>query len=131
MSRDSTREFTPHRDDASGHDPQYRPPVQLQEGSRHPAGSAGPRGWCSLRLPATGPAGSCKGKLIEGRIDYGRYSEKALTPQEREHGHALFLPGEALSDVVIEAREVRKAGDIQVRKLPARVHKLSAPRTTP
>jgi CDP-4-dehydro-6-deoxyglucose reductase len=26
--------------------------------------------------------------------------------------------------VVIEAREVRKAGDIQVRKLPARVHKL-------
>src|SRR6185369_7535710 len=28
------------------------------------------------------------------------------------------------TDVVIEAREVRKAGDIQIRKLPARVHKV-------
>jgi CDP-4-dehydro-6-deoxyglucose reductase, E3 len=71
-----------------------------------------------------GACGSCKGKLIEGRIDYGRYSEKALTPEERERGHALFCQAKPLSDVVIEAREVRKAGDIQVRKLPARVHKL-------
>jgi CDP-4-dehydro-6-deoxyglucose reductase, E3 len=71
-----------------------------------------------------GACGSCKGKLIEGRVDYGRYSEKALTPEERGRGHALFCQTKPLSDVVIEAREVRKAGDIQVRKLPARVHKL-------
>jgi CDP-4-dehydro-6-deoxyglucose reductase len=71
-----------------------------------------------------GACGSCKGKLIEGRIHYGRYSEKALTPLEREQGYALFCQAKPLSDVVIEAREVRKAGDIQVRKLPARVHKL-------
>ncbi len=71
-----------------------------------------------------GACGSCKGKLIEGRIDYGRYSEKALSPAEREGGFALFCQAKPLSDVVIEAREVRKAGDIQVRKLPARVHKL-------
>jgi CDP-4-dehydro-6-deoxyglucose reductase len=71
-----------------------------------------------------GACGSCKGKLIEGRIDYGRYSEKALTPEERERGHALFCQAKPLSDVVIEAREVRKAGDIQVRKLPARVQRL-------
>ncbi len=71
-----------------------------------------------------GACGSCKGKLIEGRIDYGRYSEKALGPAEREGGFALFCQAKPLSDVVIEAREVRKAGDIQVRKLPARVQKL-------
>ena len=71
-----------------------------------------------------GACGSCKGKLIEGRIDYGNYSEKALPPAEREKGYALFCQAKPLSDVVIEAREVRKAGDIQVRKLPARVHKL-------
>ena len=29
-----------------------------------------------------------------------------------------------MTDVVIEAREVRKAGDIQVKKLPARLQKL-------
>jgi len=71
-----------------------------------------------------GACGSCKGKLIEGRIDYGHHSEKALTPVEREQGFALFCQAKPLSDLVIEAREVRKAGDIQVRKLPARVHKL-------
>jgi CDP-4-dehydro-6-deoxyglucose reductase len=71
-----------------------------------------------------GACGSCKGKLVEGRIDFGRYSEKALSAAEREQGYALFCQAKPLSDVVIEAREVRKAGDIQVRKLPARVHKL-------
>jgi CDP-4-dehydro-6-deoxyglucose reductase len=71
-----------------------------------------------------GACGSCKGKLIEGRIDYGHYSEKALPGTEREQGYALFCQAKPLSDVVIEAREVRKAGDIQVRKLPARVQKL-------
>ena len=71
-----------------------------------------------------GACGSCKGKLIEGTIDYGRYSEKALTAQDRELGLALFCQAKPLSDVVIEAREVRKAGDIRVRKLPARVHRL-------
>ncbi len=71
-----------------------------------------------------GACGSCKGKLIEGRIDYGHYSEKALPGAEREQGFALFCQAKPLTDVVIEAREVRKAGDIQVRKLPARVQKL-------
>jgi len=71
-----------------------------------------------------GACGSCKGRLIEGQIDYGHYSEKALAPAERENGFALFCQAKPISDVVIEAREVRKAGDIQVRKLPARVHKL-------
>jgi len=71
-----------------------------------------------------GACGSCKGKLIEGSIDYGHYSEKALPPAERGQGSALFCQAKPLSDVVIEAREVRKAGDIKVRKLPARVQKL-------
>jgi CDP-4-dehydro-6-deoxyglucose reductase len=32
-----------------------------------------------------------------------------------------------LSDIIIEAREVRKAGDIQIRTLPARVQKIERP----
>jgi CDP-4-dehydro-6-deoxyglucose reductase, E3 len=71
-----------------------------------------------------GACGSCKGRLIEGQIDYGHYSEKALAAEERERGFALFCQAKALSDLLLEAREVRKAGDIQVRKLPARVHRL-------
>jgi CDP-4-dehydro-6-deoxyglucose reductase len=96
---------------------------QVQEGSSILQGALD----AGLVIPygcRDGACGSCKGKLVEGRIDYGRYSEKALAAQERESGHALFCQAKPLSDVVIEAREVRKAGDIQARKLPARVHKL-------
>lgn len=74
-----------------------------------------------------GACGSCKGKLIDGSIDYGKYSVKALTDAEREAGMALFCQARPLSDVVIEAREVRKAGDIQIRTLPCRVQKIERP----
>jgi len=74
-----------------------------------------------------GACGSCKGKLIEGSIDYGKCSEKALPEAEREAGMALFCQARPLSDLVIEAREVRKAGDIQVRTLPCRVQKIERP----
>jgi CDP-4-dehydro-6-deoxyglucose reductase len=74
-----------------------------------------------------GACGSCKGKLIEGSIDYGKYSNKALTDAERESGMALFCQARPLGDVVIEAREVRKAGDIQIRTLPCRVQKIERP----
>src|SRR5690606_7450758 len=43
---------------------------------------------------------------------------------EKAKGYVLFCQAKPLSDLVIEAREVRKAGDIPLRKLPARVAKL-------
>ena len=74
-----------------------------------------------------GACGSCKGKLVEGSIDYGKYDAKALPDAERAAGMALFCQARPLSDLVIEAREVRKAGDIQIRTLPCRVQKIERP----
>jgi CDP-4-dehydro-6-deoxyglucose reductase len=71
-----------------------------------------------------GACGSCKGKLIEGRVDYGVYQKKALPDVEREHGKALFCQARPLGDVVIEARAVGAAKDIQVKTLPCRVQGL-------
>ncbi len=71
-----------------------------------------------------GACGSCKGKLISGEVDFGTYAEKALPAEEKTKGAVLFCQAKALSDVVIEARDVRKAGDVPIRKLPARVAKL-------
>lgn len=71
-----------------------------------------------------GACGSCKGKLISGSIDYGDYAEKALPAEDKAKGHALFCQAKPLSDVVIEAREVRSANDLPVRKLPTRVNKM-------
>ncbi len=71
-----------------------------------------------------GACGSCKGRLVEGRIDYGVYQKKALPDEEREQGKALFCQAKPLSDLVIEARTVGAAKDIQVKRLPCRVQKL-------
>ena len=74
-----------------------------------------------------GACGSCKGKIIEGTVDFGVYSESAMTDAEREAGAALFCQAIPRSDLVIEVREVRKAGEIQPRMLPARVQKIDRP----
>ena len=71
-----------------------------------------------------GACGSCKGRLLEGRIDYGHYQSTALSEQERASGLALFCCAKPLSDLTIECREVNAVKDIQIRKMPARVQVL-------
>ena len=71
-----------------------------------------------------GACGSCKGKLLEGQIDYGAYQKKALTDEERAQGKALFCQARALTDLVIEARTVGAVKDIQVKTLPCRIQKM-------
>jgi CDP-4-dehydro-6-deoxyglucose reductase len=71
-----------------------------------------------------GACGSCKGRLLEGQVDYGVYQRKALTDAERAQGKALFCQARPLTDLVIEARTIGAARDIQVRTLPCRVQKL-------
>ena len=71
-----------------------------------------------------GACGSCKGKVLAGRVDYGTYEAKAMSEAEREQGHALFCQAKALSDLVIEAKEIAAAKDIPIRIMPARVVKM-------
>ncbi|MBM3384121.1 MAG: CDP-6-deoxy-delta-3,4-glucoseen reductase, partial [Betaproteobacteria bacterium] len=71
-----------------------------------------------------GACGSCKGKILSGSVDYGTYQKKALTDQERAQGKALFCQARPLSDLVIEARTVGAAKDIQVKTLPCRVQRM-------
>ncbi len=71
-----------------------------------------------------GACGSCKGRIVEGRVDYGVYQRKALTDEEKAQGKALFCQARPLGDVVIEARTIGAAKDIQVKTLPARVQRM-------
>lgn len=68
-----------------------------------------------------GACGSCKCKLIAGDIALGEHQLKALSEAEREQGFILACRATALSDVVIESREVVGAGDYPVKKMPVRV----------
>jgi len=71
-----------------------------------------------------GACGSCKGKIVEGQVDYGVYQKKALTEEEKAQGKALFCQARPLTDLVIEARTIGAAKDIPIRTLPCRVQKM-------
>jgi len=71
-----------------------------------------------------GACGSCKGKILEGEVDYGVYQKKALTDEEKAQGKALFCQARPKGDLVIEARTIGAAKDVQVKTLPCRVQKM-------
>jgi CDP-4-dehydro-6-deoxyglucose reductase len=71
-----------------------------------------------------GACGSCKGRLLEGTVDYGRHQSSALSEQERTDGLALFCCARARSDLTIECREVNAVKGIEIRKMPCRVQKM-------
>jgi len=67
-----------------------------------------------------GACGSCKGKLIEGKIHY-QNEVTGISEQETNEGYALFCQAIPESDVIIEAKEIDQIGEIAIRKLPCRV----------
>ena len=71
-----------------------------------------------------GACGTCKGKILEGAVDYGAHQPGTLTDEEKAQGLALFCVARPRSALTIEVREVRRAGDIQIRKLPCRIEKI-------
>ena len=71
-----------------------------------------------------GACGSCKGRILEGRVDYGTYQEKALPEKEKAEGKALFCQARPLTDLVLEARTIGAVKDIPIKTLPCRVQKI-------
>ena len=71
-----------------------------------------------------GACGTCKGRILEGEVDYGTYQASTLADDEKRRGLALFCCARPRTDLVIEVREVRRAGDIQIRRLPCRIESI-------
>ncbi|MBL79907.1 MAG: CDP-6-deoxy-delta-3,4-glucoseen reductase [Nitrosomonadaceae bacterium] len=71
-----------------------------------------------------GACGACKGKIIQGKIDFGRFNENTLTEKEKQNSMALFCCARPLSDLIIECSGVGDIKGIRIRKLPCRVQKL-------
>jgi CDP-4-dehydro-6-deoxyglucose reductase, E3 len=74
-----------------------------------------------------GACGSCKCKVLEGRVIHGTHQSKALSPAEEEAGLTLTCRAAAQTDVVLEARTVAGAGEFPVRKMPCRVTTIARP----
>ncbi len=68
-----------------------------------------------------GACGSCKSRLLEGRVIHGAHQHKALSIAEEESGLILACCATPQSDCVVEARSVPGAGEFPILKLPSRV----------
>jgi CDP-4-dehydro-6-deoxyglucose reductase, E3 len=68
-----------------------------------------------------GACGSCKSRLLEGRVIHGAHQAKALSVAEEDAGLILPCCAAAQTDCVIEARSVPGAGEFPVLRMPARV----------
>ena len=55
-----------------------------------------------------GSCGTCKMRVISGRIEHGRYSAAVLQEEERDSGWFLSCQARALGDVTIELTSANK-----------------------
>lgn len=76
-----------------------------------------------------GACGSCKSKLLEGRVIHSVHQSKALSPEDEAAGYILTCCATPQTDCVIEARSVPAEGLHPVLKLPVRV--ISAAKPSP
>src|SRR5512139_2378078 len=68
-----------------------------------------------------GACGSCKSRLLSGRVIHGAHQLRALSTDEEDAGWILPCCAAAQTDCVIEARSVPGAGEFPVLKMPGRV----------
>jgi CDP-4-dehydro-6-deoxyglucose reductase len=74
-----------------------------------------------------GACGSCKSRLLEGRVIHGAHQQKALSAAEEQAGLILPCCATPQTDCVIEARMVPGAGEFPVLKMPCRVMTIERP----
>src|ERR1700709_873423 len=72
-----------------------------------------------------GACGSCKCKMLSGKVTLGLHQSKALSAEEEMAGFVLTCCARAESDVVLESRQVTEAGAFPIRKMPVRVQSLA------
>ena len=60
-----------------------------------------------------GACGTCKSKILAGKVDYGAHQPSTLTDIDKKQGLVLLCVAKPMTDLTVEVREVRRAGDIQ------------------
>jgi CDP-4-dehydro-6-deoxyglucose reductase len=71
-----------------------------------------------------GSCGTCRVRLVSGRIAYPHGLPAGIDAEEAAAGYALICQARALDDLVIETREIRHVTDVEIRELPARVARM-------
>jgi CDP-4-dehydro-6-deoxyglucose reductase len=71
-----------------------------------------------------GACGSCKSRLVEGRVIHGAHQLRTLPLSEEQAGLILTCCATPQTDCVVQARTIAGAGDYPAHKMPARVASL-------
>jgi len=82
-----------------------------------------------LNLPHSckgGSCGTCRVKLVSGRIAYPYGRPRGISAEEEADGHALICQARALEDLVIGIREIHHVTDVEIKSLPSRIEKMCA-----
>ena len=72
----------------------------------------------------SGVCRTCRGTIVEGKVDYGSVHPTYLPDSDKAKGYALLCQAKPLSDLVIEVREVK---GMRPRVIPCRVERLEKP----
>ena len=72
-----------------------------------------------------GVCNSCKGRIIEGRVDYGDSHPAYFSDADRAAGLALLCQSTPLTDCVIEVKEIDGIAGIKPKIVPCRVTDLN------
>jgi CDP-4-dehydro-6-deoxyglucose reductase len=68
-----------------------------------------------------GACGSCKCKMLEGKVIHGTHQPKALSEEEEAKGYILTCCAKPQSDIVLESRQVTSADAFPIKRMPSRV----------
>ena len=82
-----------------------------------------------INLPYSCRAGTCrtcKGKVIEGSVDFGGAHPFYLTEEQKAQGFALLCKAKPLSDVVVQVEEL-DLRRMEPRKVPCRIKRITFP----
>lgn len=69
----------------------------------------------------SGVCNTCRGKIIEGQVDFGDVHPKYLSEVDKAQGYALLCNAKPLSDIVVQVQEVEAGSAIQPKHMPVRV----------
>jgi CDP-4-dehydro-6-deoxyglucose reductase len=80
-----------------------------------------------LNLPHSckgGHCASCLARIIAGTVAYPGARPTGITEEEERSGYALLCQARAMTDLRVEAREVRPAPEVEVKSLPCRIERM-------
>jgi CDP-4-dehydro-6-deoxyglucose reductase, E3 len=81
-----------------------------------------------LNLPhscKSGHCGSCRARLLAGKIRYPHGRPLGLTAAEEQDGQLLLCQARASSDLSVEARLIASVTDVEIKTLPCRIAALN------